>query len=107
VEFYNKEVNFSSAFLFLRICIIPVNCFSSGLSTTSGLTDKDIKDLKFGMKEGANYVAISFVQNAADVLRMKSPRGRDRTLSRSAPIGGVSMSFALKSYENQRFSNFP
>ena len=39
VEFYNKELNFSSAFLFLRICIIPVNCFSSGLSTTSGLTD--------------------------------------------------------------------
>jgi pyruvate kinase len=39
--------------------------------TTSGLTTKDIKDLKFGLKEGIDYVAISFVQSAADIVRAR------------------------------------
>lgn len=39
--------------------------------TTSGLTKKDIKDLKFALKEGVDYVAISFVQTAKDVLKLK------------------------------------
>lgn len=40
--------------------------------TTSGLTAKDIRDVKFGLKEGIDYVAISFVQTAEDVLRLRS-----------------------------------
>lgn len=39
--------------------------------TTSGLTSKDIKDVKFGLKAGVNYIAISFVQTAEDVLKLK------------------------------------
>ncbi len=51
--------------------------------TTSGLTEKDIKDLKFGMKEGTDYVAISFVQNAADVFKLKKLiKGRAKIISK-------------------------
>lgn len=39
--------------------------------TTSGLTAKDVKDVKFGLQEGVDYVAISFVQTAEDVLKLK------------------------------------
>src|SRR4029450_3001898 len=34
----------------------------------TGLTDKDIEDLKFGARSGVDYIALSFVQSAA-VLR--------------------------------------
>jgi len=36
-----------------------------------GLTPKDIKDLKFGLKAGVDYVGLSFVQTAADVLKLR------------------------------------
>lgn len=39
--------------------------------TTSGLTAKDIEDVKFGLQEGADYIAISFVQSAKDVLSLR------------------------------------
>ena len=39
--------------------------------SASGLTPKDIKDLKLVMKEGVQYVAISFVQTANDVLKLR------------------------------------
>ena len=39
--------------------------------TTSGITRKDIKDLKFGLKQKTDYVAISFVQSAEDILRAR------------------------------------
>lgn len=35
------------------------------------LTDKDIKDLKFGLKHGVDIVAVSFVRTAADVKEVK------------------------------------
>lgn len=35
------------------------------------LTQKDKKDLEFGLKMGIDFLAISFVRNAADVLRVK------------------------------------
>ena len=35
---------------------------------TTGLTEKDIEDLRFGVRAGVDFVALSFVQNAA-VLR--------------------------------------
>jgi pyruvate kinase len=35
-------------------------------------TDKDIKDLHWGIKHGIDYVAISFVQNAKDIQMVRS-----------------------------------
>jgi len=62
--------------------------------TTSGLTDKDIKDLKFGMKEGADYVAISFVQNASDVLKL-----RKLLKNKSRIISKIETALALKNID--------
>lgn len=39
--------------------------------TISGLTAKDKKDLKFGLQKGIDYVAISFVQTAEDVIELR------------------------------------
>ncbi len=37
----------------------------------SSLTEKDIKDVKFGVKEGIDIIALSFVKNPEDVLKAK------------------------------------
>ncbi len=36
-----------------------------------GLTPKDIQDLKFGLKVGTDFVGLSFVQTASDVLKLR------------------------------------
>jgi len=41
------------------------------LVNTSAITDKDRRDLAFGMEQGVDYVAMSFVRRAADVLQLK------------------------------------
>ena len=38
---------------------LPVSC----------LTDKDREDLRFGIEQGVDFVAISFVRSAADIAR--------------------------------------
>ncbi|ACL05461.1 Pyruvate kinase [Desulfatibacillum aliphaticivorans] len=48
---------------------------------TSALTEKDIKDLDFGMDEGVDYVGVSFVRSAADIRMVK-----DRMIGRQAPV---------------------
>ena len=40
--------------------------------TTSGLTQKDVDDVAFAVKEGVDYIALSFVQSADDVRRLRS-----------------------------------
>ncbi len=35
------------------------------------VTDKDIDDLRFGLAQGVDYVAMSFVRRAADILQIK------------------------------------
>lgn len=35
------------------------------------ITEKDLKDMEFGAKNGVNFVAISFVQNANDILKAR------------------------------------
>jgi len=35
------------------------------------LTEKDIEDIKFGITAGFDYIAVSFVRNAADVLKIR------------------------------------
>jgi len=42
---------------------------------TAGLTDKDIEDLRFGVQVGVDFIALSFVQNAA-VLRQAREEAR-------------------------------
>ncbi len=39
--------------------------------TASALTNKDIYDVQFGLKEGVDYIALSFVQTAEDVDKLK------------------------------------
>ncbi len=39
--------------------------------TASALTDKDIDDVQFGLKEGVDYIALSFVQTEEDVCKLK------------------------------------
>ncbi len=41
-----------------------------------GLTPKDIQDAQFGVKAGMDYIALSFVQTAADVRRLRQILGR-------------------------------
>lgn len=40
--------------------------------TTSGLTKKDIKDVKFALSRGVDYIALSFVQSADDVKKLRT-----------------------------------
>jgi pyruvate kinase len=47
-----------------------INIPGAALSVPS-LTDKDRKDLQFGLKHGVDYVALSFVRSAADVFAVK------------------------------------
>ena len=47
---------------------------------SSGLTPKDIEDLEFGVAAGVDYVALSFVQSAADVRE-----ARERLRAAGAP----------------------
>lgn len=51
-----------------------VNVPNTVLSVT-GPTDKDIADVKFAISEGVDLIAISFVQSAADVIRLKEIAG--------------------------------
>jgi len=41
-----------------------------------GMTAKDLKDAAFGLKVGVDYIALSFVQTANDVLRLRRLLGK-------------------------------
>ena len=58
--------------------------------TTSGLTEKDIEDLKFVAKEGVDYVAVSFVQTAEDIEKAREIVGEDVKI-----IAKIETKFAL------------
>ena len=45
---------------------VPITSISA-----SALTYKDINDVQFGLKEGVDYIALSFVQTAEDVEKLK------------------------------------
>jgi len=40
--------------------------------STSSLTEKDIEDLKFGIEQDVDYVALSFVRSAGDIQHLRS-----------------------------------
>ncbi|MDR2939673.1 MAG: pyruvate kinase, partial [Clostridiales bacterium] len=35
------------------------------------LTEKDVEDIKFGIKQGIDYIAASFIRSAADVIKIR------------------------------------
>lgn len=35
------------------------------------ITEKDLKDLEFGVKQGVDYIAMSYVGNAADIMELR------------------------------------
>ncbi len=39
--------------------------------TTTAPTEKDLEDLRFGLKSGVDFVALSFVQTADDILKLR------------------------------------
>ena len=61
-----------------------------------GLTVKDIKDLKFGMKTGMDYIALSFVQSADDVNRLRKIIGKK---SKVKIISKIERGVALKNID--------
>lgn len=61
-----------------------------------GLTKKDISDLKFGLKAGMDYVALSFVQTADDVKRLRALLGKK---SRVKIISKIERGIALKNID--------
>ena len=54
-----------------------INLPSTNISIPS-LTEKDLADLEFGMKNGVDIVAVSFVRSAVDVVRAKQAIARYR-----------------------------
>jgi pyruvate kinase len=61
-----------------------------------GLTPKDIRDLKFGLKEGMEYVGLSFVQTAADVMKLKKLLGKHKNIR---IISKIERAIALKNID--------
>ena len=61
-----------------------------------GLTPKDIKDLKFGLTVGMDYVALSFVQTALDVTRLRTLLGKK---SKVKIISKIERGIALKNID--------
>jgi len=51
---------------------VPMTNLSSG-----GLTEKDVIDAKFGAAQKVDYVGLSFVQSAQDVIKLKNIVGKD------------------------------
>lgn len=45
--------------------------------TTNALTNKDLEDLKFILKTGADYIALSFVNDANDIHRLRKLIGKN------------------------------
>jgi pyruvate kinase len=57
--------------------------YPEGSFTLPALTQKDLKDLQFGLKKGIDYVALSFVRHADDIKRV---RKKIKTEGKAVPI---------------------
>lgn len=42
------------------------------------VTSKDLRDLKFGIEQKVDYVAMSYIGKAEDILKLKTAMGRDK-----------------------------
>lgn len=61
-----------------------------------GLTPKDIKDVKFGLRAGVEYVGLSFVQTAADIRKLKKLLGKKSGIK---VISKIERGIALKNID--------
>jgi pyruvate kinase len=61
-----------------------------------GLTPKDVKDLNFGLKVGVEYVGLSFVQTATDVLKLRKLIGKNKNVK---IISKIERAIALKNID--------
>jgi pyruvate kinase len=61
-----------------------------------GLTTKDLKDLRFGLKAGMEYVGLSFVQTATDVMKLKKELGKN---SEVRIVSKIERGIALKNID--------
>jgi pyruvate kinase len=61
-----------------------------------GMTAKDVKDAKFGIKAGMDYIALSFVQTANDVMRLRKILGKK---SKVKIISKIERGIALKNID--------
>lgn len=64
------------------------------------LTSKDLEDLKFGLKNDVDYVALSFVRTKNDVLKLKS------LIKKHAPKGRVHPKVIAKIEKPEAVKNF-
>jgi pyruvate kinase len=60
------------------------------------MTAKDLKDVKFGIKEGMDYIALSFVQSVGDVHRLRKLLGKK---SKVKIISKIERGIALKNID--------
>lgn len=60
----------------------------------SGLTAKDRADLEFGLAEGVDWVAVSFVQSAKDIEAVRNITGKNARI-----IAKIETAFAIKNIE--------
>lgn len=63
--------------------------------TSGGLTPKDIKDLKFGLKIGIDYVGLSFVQTEDDVFALRKLIGKNK----AKIVSKIERAIALKNID--------
>lgn len=61
-----------------------------------GMTAKDLKDAEFGVKAGMDYIALSFVQTASDVKRLRKLLGKK---SKVKIISKIERGIALKNID--------
>ncbi len=61
-----------------------------------GLTPKDIQDLKFGLKAGTDFVGLSFVQTASDVLKLRRLIGKYKEVK---IVSKIERAIALKNID--------
>ncbi|MFA5024467.1 MAG: pyruvate kinase [Patescibacteria group bacterium] len=62
-----------------------------------GLTPKDIQDVKFALKTGVDYIALSFVQTAQDVARLRKIIGKHKKVR---IISKIERALALKNIDS-------
>lgn len=68
-------------------------------SKMPAITNKDKEDLKFGVKEKVDYIALSFVQNANDVFKLKKLIEKEDKYSPIKIISKIESSDAIKNIE--------
>jgi pyruvate kinase len=67
----------------------------SGVLSASSLTPKDLKDLAFALEEGVEYIGLSFVRQASDVVDLKA-----RVAGRALIVAKIEMALALQNIDD-------